>query len=128
MKRFMIVALMVLMAGTVYAKAMEVTKKAGADTVTVTLQNDPPVTGENGITILVKDAAGKAVTNAAVTIDYEMPAMPGMPAMRYKALTTLKGQEYTGKVNFSMPGAWNVKVKVKTGNKTDSIKFNTDVH
>jgi hypothetical protein len=128
MKKTMIVILLVLLAGAVYAKSMEITKKAGPNTVTVTLQNDPPATGSNPVTVAVKDAQGKAVTDAVVEVDYVMPAMPGMPAMKYKEPLKLTGQVYTGKLDFSMPGPWQVSVKVKQGGKTGTVKFATDVH
>jgi uncharacterized GH25 family protein len=128
MKKILLVVLMVLIAGSVWAKSLEVTKKAGANTVTVTLQNDPPATGPNPVTVAVKDAAGKPVTNATVEVDYVMPAMPGMPAMKYKEPLKLTGQVYTGKLDFSMAGSWQVSVKVKQGGATGTVKFNTDVH
>jgi hypothetical protein len=128
MKKLLIVILMVVIAGSVWAKGLEVTKKAGANTVIVTLQNDPPATGVNPVTVAVKDAAGKPVTDAAVVVDYVMPAMPGMPAMKYKEAMKLSGQVYTGNLNFSMAGSWQVSVKVKQGGATGTVKFNTDVH
>jgi hypothetical protein len=128
MKKFLIVVLLVLVAGAVSAKSLEVTKKAGTNTVTVTLQNDPPATGPNTVTVAVKDASGKAVTNAAVEVDYVMPAMPGMPAMKYKAPLKLTGQVYTGVLDFSMAGSWQVSVKVKQGTQTGTVRFSTDVH
>ncbi len=126
-KRIMIAALLVLIAGMAYAKGMEVTKKAGGNTVTITLRNDPPVTGENAIAVIVKDAAGKAVTDAKVVVDYGMPAMPGMPAMKYKEDTAFKDGKYTGTLNFSMPGSWYVNVKVGKAGKTNTAKLNVDV-
>lgn len=126
-KKILIAALLILIAGTAYAKGMEVTKKAGTNTVTIMLQNDPPVTGENTVAIVVKDAAGKAVTDAKVVIDYGMPAMPGMPAMKYKTDTTLKSGKYAGTINFSMPGSWYVNVKVTQAGKSNTAKLNVDV-
>lgn len=128
MKGFLIILVLVLAAGVVYAKGMEVTKKAGSNTVTITLQNDPPATGVNAFTVLVKDAAGKTVTDAKVTVGYEMPAMPGMPAMRYKAPALLKSSLYTGTMNFSMAGSWQISVKVARGGKTGTARLNVDVH
>lgn len=128
MKNLLIAVLLVFMAGVVHAKGMEVTKKAGPNTVTITLRNDPPVTGENAFTVLVKDAAGRAVTDAQVTVVYEMPAMSGMPAMRYKAPAVLKGLLYTGTMNFSMAGSWHIDVKVARGGKTGTARLTVDVH
>jgi hypothetical protein len=125
-------ALLVVMVGfflaaSADAKTLETVKKVGENTVTVTLEKDPPATGDNAVTVAVNDSKGKAVTTAKVAIDYGMPAMMGMPAMKYKAATALKGDTYTGVLNFSMPGAWYVNVKVEGVGKTETVKLNVDV-
>jgi hypothetical protein len=128
MKKIILLSILILMvAGIAYAKDFEITKKAGPYTVVVKMDKNPPVMGDNGITITIKDAAGKAVKDAKVDLDYEMPAMPGMPAMHYKSDPQLKGESYVGTVNFSMGGSWTVKVKITRSGKTDSLKFNVDV-
>ena len=128
MKKIILVSMLILMAaGIVYAKDFELTKKAGVYTVVVKMDRNPPVMGDNGITITIKDAAGKVVKDAKVAFDYEMPAMPGMPAMRYKTDPQLKGESYAGTLNFSMGGSWTVKIKITRSGKTDSLKFNVDV-
>lgn len=128
MKRLATMLLALLVMSTLaYAKGYEVNKQAGPYSVKVMLDKNPPVSGDNTATIAVRDAAGKAVTDVKVSLNYEMPAMPGMPAMRYTAPTRLQGQVYTGKMNFSMTGAWNVKVNIMSRGGTYSIKFNTDV-
>lgn len=122
-------AVMVLLAVSIsaYAKDYEMTKKAGDYTVQVAIDKNPPVTGNNNMTVGIKDAAGKDVTNAAVAIDYVMPAMPGMPAMNYKATASLKGGNYVATLNFSMSGPWTITVKITHGGKTQSVKLNVDV-
>ncbi len=128
MKKIILMSMLILMAaGVAYAKDFEITKKAGPYTVVVTMDKNPPIMGENGITITIKDAAGKAVKDAKVAVDYEMPAMPGMPAMSYKGQPQLKGDSYAGTVNFSMGGSWTVKIKITRSGKTDSLKFTVDV-
>ena len=97
MKKIILVSMLILMvAGIAYAKDFELTKKAGPYTVVVKMDKNPPVMGDNGITITIKDAAGKVVKDAKVAFDYEMPAMPGMPAMAYKGQPQLKGDSYVG--------------------------------
>jgi hypothetical protein len=126
-KIFIAFVVMVLMAGVAYAKNYEVTKKVGGYEVTATLDKNPPVAGaDNNVTVAVKDASGKAVTDAKVLVDYSMPAMPGMPAMNYKAKAALDGSAYKAKLNFSMSGSWNVAVKVMRGGKTSTMKFSVD--
>jgi hypothetical protein len=123
---FMVLA-MVLIAGFAQAKDYEVQKKAGEYTVTVKMDKNPPVVGDNNVAITVKDAANADVKDAKVVVEYSMPAMPGMPAMNYKADAPLKGSEYQAKINFSMTSAWNIVVKITRGGKTVSAKLNVDV-
>jgi hypothetical protein len=130
MKRVtLFLAVLVLLVGCIsaYAKDYEMTKKAGDYTVQVTIDKNPPVTGDNNVAVGIKDGAGKDVTDAKVAVDYGMPAMPGMPAMNYKADTKLKGKRYVATLNFSMSGPWSVTVKITQSGKTQSVKLNVDV-
>jgi hypothetical protein len=127
MKRLAMVVLAVLMVvGLAYAKDYEVTKKAGDLTVDIKIDKNPPIAGTNNMEIALKDAGGKAVTDAKVLVEYSMPAMPGMPAMSYKADAELKGDAYKAAMNLSMSGSWNVSVKVSRANKTQTAKFTVD--
>jgi len=127
-KRFATALIILLLAaGVVYAKDYTVMKKAGSYTVQMRLDKNPPVTGQNKMEISIQDVSGGNVTDATVTVDYSMPAMPGMPAMNYKTQTELKGSRYLANVNFSMSGAWNITVKITRSGKTQSVKFNVDV-
>ena len=129
MKKVMVVSMMLLLiAGIAYAKNYEVTKKAGEYTVVATIDKNPPIVGDNNITIDIKDTAGKTVTDAKVKVEYSMPAMSGMPAMSYKSDTALKGSSYQGKMNISMPGSWNIAIKTMRGGKTSTAKFSVDTN
>ena len=128
MKRLVIAfTILLVAAGLAYAKSYEMTKKAGEYTVLVTIDKNPPVTGKNNVAVGIKDTTGKDVTDATVVIDYGMPAMPGMPAMNYKADTRLKDKRYVATVDFSMSGPWSVSVKITRVGKTQSVKLNVDV-
>ena len=129
MKKITLVSMILLLiAGIAYAKNYEVTKKAGEFTVAAAIDKNPPVVGDNIISIDIKDATGKTVTDAKVKVQYSMPAMPGMPAMNYKADALLAGSAYTTKMNLSMPGSWNISVKVTRGGKSSTMKFNVDAN
>lgn len=117
-----------LIAGMVYAKDYEVKKKAGQYDVEVKMDKNPPVSGDNNISIEIKDASGKYVTDAKVRVEYSMPAMPGMPAMHYKEDAAVSGNTYKATMNLAMAGSWNVAVKIKKDGKTNTIKFNVDAH
>jgi hypothetical protein len=128
MKRFATVLIILLLAaGLVYAKDYTVMKKAGSYTVEVKLDKNPPITGPNKMEISIKDDKGGNVTDAMVVVEYVMPAMPGMPAMNYKAKTELSGSRYLANVNFSMSGAWAVNIKITRAGKTQAVKLNVDV-
>jgi hypothetical protein len=128
MKRFAIaVFILLLAAGFVYAKDYELTKKAGDYTIHVKMDKNPPAAGQNKMDIGIKDAKGIDVTDATVSVDYRMPAMPGMPAMNYKTKTEMKGGRYLATLNFSMSGSWSVGIKITRGGKTQSVKFNVDI-
>jgi outer membrane translocation and assembly module TamA len=128
MKKIAAVALVLLLvAGVAYAKPYEVTRKAGDYTVDIKMDKNPPVVGPNNMEIVVKDAAGKAVTDAKVLVDYGMPAMPGHPAMGYKTDAQLKGGVYRAVLNISMKGPWTITVRISHAGKTASAKFTVDV-
>ncbi len=128
MKKIMFAVMMVmLLTSAAYAKGFEASKQAGPFKVDISLDKNPPAMGENNIIIAVWDAAGKPVKDAKVNIEYIMPAMPGMPAMNYKAALAGKDGKYSGKLNFSMPGAWSVEVKVEAAGKKGKAKLNIDV-
>ena len=107
--------------------ANTLTKKAGDYTVGLTMEKNPPVMGKNNIDVSVKDAAGAAVIDAKVVVEYSMPAMSGMPAMNYKANADLKGDTYKAVIEPSMSGSWNVAVKISRGGKTETVKYTMDV-
>jgi hypothetical protein len=128
MKKFATVVLILLLAaGFVYAKDYTVMKKAGNYMVNVKMDKNPPVTGQNKMEINIQDAKGAAVTDATVAVDYGMAAMPGMPAMNYKAKTELKSGRYLANLNFSMSGSWFINIKITRAGKTQLVKLNVDV-
>lgn len=128
MKRlFLAVMAVLLVAGTAVAKDYEMTKKAGDYTVVVKMDRNPPITGDNNLSVTIKDAAGADVKDAKVVVEYTMAAMPGMPAVKVKTDTELKGNEYKAKLNFSMAGGWGVAVMINRGDKKAQAKFSVDV-
>ena len=128
MKRFLIAILILLLTlGIAYAKAYEVNKKAGEYSVQIKMDKNPPSVGMNNLEIVVTDKTGKPVKDAKVLVDYGMPAMPGMPAMAYKADAMSRGDQYHAALNISMKGPWYVTIKITSQGKTVSTKFTFDV-
>jgi hypothetical protein len=129
MKKIAVFAMVfLLIAGLAYAKDYVVTKKTGQYDVEVKMDKNPPVAGDNNISIEIKDASGKYVTDAKVRVEYSMPAMPGMPAMNYKEDALVSGNSYKAVMNLSMAGSWNVAIKIAKDGKTKTVKFNVDAH
>jgi hypothetical protein len=129
MKKLVLAMMLIgLVAGFAEAKEYEVTKKVGDFSVVVKIDKNPPVTGNNQFTVSVKDGKGADVTDAKVSVEYSMPAMPGMPAMNYsaKAEPAAKEKAYKAKVNFSMSGSWNIVVKIVRADKTTPVRFTVD--
>ena len=127
MKKLVLAVMVILLsAGTAVAKEYEVTKKAGDYNVVVTMDRNPPTTGNNNLSVTIKDAAGADVTDAKVSVEYSMPAMPGMPAMNYSTKAEPAAKLYKAKVNFSMSGSWNIVIKIIRGDKTTPVRFTVD--
>lgn len=123
---FLTVAMLIIAAGAVYANGFEINQKTGDYNIEVRFDKNPPSTGNNGVEIAVRDAAGASVTDAKVMVIYSMPAMPGMPAMTYKTTALLSGAKYAATLNLSMSGSWNVAVKIAKAGKISTVKFNVD--
>jgi len=129
MKHLVVIILAVaLMAGVVYAQDNVITKKAGDYTVTANFDKTPPTVGENNLLITIKDQAGKAITDAAVKVNYYMSEKASgtrksieMPYMGTTTAATVKAQGYNAKLNFTMPGRWVISVKITRSGKDQTV-------
>jgi len=127
MKKMVVVAIvMFLIADVVYAKSYEVQKKVGEYDVRVLIDKNPPITGDNEVSITIRDAAGKTMNDVLVKVEYSMPAMTGMPAMNYKTDAVLQDDKYKAIMGLSMSGSWNIAVKITKSGKTSTMKFTVD--
>ena len=95
--------------------------------ITLTSKPSPPKTGDNAFEVVVKDLSGKPVTDADVSVQLYMAAMPAMkmPGMRNTvALKHAKDGVYTGTGKVMMAGGWDATVSVKrAGKEIGSKKF-----
>jgi len=93
--------------------------------IMLTSKPSPPKTGDNTFEVMVKDAAGKPVTDAEVTAMFFMAKMGTMPEMKNNV--TLKHEKegrYVGIGQVMMAGKWDVTVSVKrAGKEIGSKKF-----
>jgi RND family efflux transporter MFP subunit len=95
---------------------------AARETLEIRLQSrpDPPRSGENALEVTARDAAGRPITDADVTVTFFMAAMPSMnmPAMQNEArLTHAGGGVYRGAGQVMMSGRWDVTVTVSRGGR-----------
>jgi hypothetical protein len=126
-KLILLFSVFTLLVGTAWGKNYEIIKKVDDYTVKLTIDKNPPIVGNNNLSITIQDGAGKNITDAKVKVEYSMPPMSGMPPAKYKADGTLSGSEYKSKVDFSMAGGWNMDVHISRADKVKKVKFTVDV-
>ena len=86
---------------------------AAAVVFTVRTDPAPPRSGKNDFEITLKDAEGKPIADAEVSLAFYMPAMPSMnmPEMRAAAQLASAGNGvYKGSGTMGMAGDWDVTV------------------
>ncbi len=119
-KAVVFVTIVFLMTGLAYAKEFQVKEKAGVYQVEFKIDNLR--VGANNVTIEVKDAAGKYVTDAKVAVKYSMPEGIDLPPMHFKSDMKLEGNAYKGKIKIPMPGSWATDVEITRDGKTSIMK------
>ena len=93
------------------------TKSGKAGSLAVTYSSPKPlVVGDNTINVSISEN-GKAVSAAKVQMKVFMPEMPGMPYMEYIKDMDSETSNYSGNVNFSMGGTWQVKIYIEKDGK-----------
>jgi hypothetical protein len=101
-------------------------KKAGD--VTVKLYGDPirPVRGNNTLKAHLEGSNGQPITDAKIFFDIDMTNMSH--GKNIVPASVLGGGDYTGKVNFMMPGPWRVIVGIEQGGQVNSARFDFTVN
>ena len=109
------------------SKGYEKKTVAGDLAITLSVDRYPLVKGDNMLSVKVADASGKSVTDAAVSVRYFMPAMPGMAPMDFNTQAVLKGNQYAFSANVPMEGGWKAVVSVvRAGKPVATARFNID--
>ncbi len=128
MGRFALLTVVLLLAANVaFARGYEVKKIVGPCNVVIKSDRNPPIAGDNNVSIEVTDASGRRQSDLTVLIEYFRSARPGMPAMNYKADTVMKKGRYKGKMSLSMAGPWTIAVKISRGGQTWTTNITVDV-
>ena len=99
------------------AEAPAAAPASGNVEVTLTTQPDPPKMGETTFEAMVMQG-GQPVTDADVSVELFMAAMPSMNMAEMKSSVPLKHEgngRYRGAGNVMMAGSWDATVSVKRG-------------
>lgn len=102
----------------------QATSKPAVD-ITLTSKPTPPTTGSNTFEVTLKDPSGKPVSDADVSLQFYMAAMPAMKMPEMKNTVPLKHVKdglYSGTGSVMMAGSWDVTVSVKRGGKEVASK------
>lgn len=104
-------------AGTTPAKAEQ------APTVHFALRTQPapPRHGNNDFEVTLKDAAGKPIADAEVSVEFSMPAMPSMKMVEAR-LTSSGNGSYKGTATMDMAGDWDVTIKASPSGQPVVVK------
>lgn len=105
-------------------------KDAGQVRVELMTKPSPPKVGENLISVFLKDkVTGAALTKAAVRIEPVMSDESMKKDMHHQAPQIINmaleagHTEYKAKVNFSDPGAWQMKVALSVNDAQHTVVF-----
>jgi hypothetical protein len=111
------------------AAAQTKAEKKPEPTVTLTTKPTLPAAGETMFTVTAKDASGKPITGADVSVEFVMPPMGGMAEMKNKVVLKpatdpkLAGEgTYVGTGQILMAGKWNITVDVRVDGKSVAEK------
>ena len=102
-------------------------KDAQAAAVVFTVRTDPapPRSGKNDFDVTLKDAEGKPIADAEVSLAFYMPPIPAMnmPEMRTTAQLTSAGNGvYKGSGTMGMAGDWDVTITASRKGQTLGTK------
>lgn len=102
--------------GAASVPASQAGAPTGALNIVFASDPDPVRSGDNTLTVTVKQPDGTAVNDAAVSARFYMPAMPSMnmPEMRSDFVFAPQGDGlYKASGQLVMSGTWNVTVNVQ---------------
>jgi YtkA-like len=104
-------------------------EKKPESTITLSTKPTPPAAGETTFTVTAKDANGKPITGADVSVEFVMPPMGGMAEMKNKVALKASTEPklavegtYVGTGQIMMAGKWNVTIDVRVGGKSVAEK------
>jgi Cu(I)/Ag(I) efflux system membrane fusion protein len=97
---------------------------AGGLSIDTTLQPDPPKANGNHAHVTVRDAHNNPVLGAKVRLEFDMPAMGAMQAMRGGADASDDGDgHYTIAFDLGMEGSWTVSIHVTSSAGAATVRY-----
>ncbi|HHD75885.1 MAG TPA: copper resistance protein [Campylobacterales bacterium] len=113
----MTISLFFVACGGGEAESQGFTKSGKAGSLDITYSAEKPlVVGDNIMKVSITEN-GKPLTGAKVEMKVFMPEMPGMPYMDYIKVLDADGDAYSGSINYSMGGTWQVRIFVEKDGK-----------
>ena len=101
------------------------TSNVAGPSIEVTTDPNPPARGKNRVTVALRDAAGKPVTAASVSVEFFMAAMPAMNMSAMRASVDAREEApgvYAGIADLHSGGTWQVTVIATAAGKTIASK------
>lgn len=123
----LLILLLVFSANIADAKSYKVERKVGGYRVVMKIDRNPPVAGDNNVSIEVTDVSSGCACHANVVIEYSRPAMPGTPPLSYRADMRMRRGRHVGRMSLPLAGPWNIAVKITGADKTWTTNFTIDV-
>lgn len=128
MKRIIFILMVLfLSAGLVYGLNYEVTKKAGDYIVPIMIDRNPPIVGNNNMMIWLKDATGKDVKGAIITVDYIKDNWLLMPTKKFNSWAQPHENNYHAILKIPERGSWDIIININHKGKSVSTEFRIDV-
>lgn len=101
---------------------------AGALSLELALNPDPPRQEGNALIVEVKDKSGKPVDDAELSVEYLMPAMGSMSEMKGRAKIDERGDgKYRARFDLPMGGSWTLTTRVQSQRGNGEVTHNMTV-
>ena len=95
--------------------------------VELKISSNPPETGENVASIIVRNKKGKPRNDVAVAVQYGAPGRENVPTMSFKTIGVPYHNEFRSDLLFPVSGKWKVALRITTANTSSSVTFDIDV-
>ncbi len=109
------------------ADAQIVESESGAYVARFVPDPSPPTTGSNALAVSIERATGGAVENATLVVSPWMPAMGHGTPITPVVTNTSGGNYRVTRLDYTMPGRWEVRIELADGTAKDHLALELDV-